>query len=79
MVVSSAHGEYEAHGRREPFPGGRVIRELPPAGAGEFIELRLPIVVTRPPLGGDQPLPLQAVQRRVERPLGDLHLSLIHI
>ena len=41
-------------------------------GLGKTIEARAPVVLGRAPLGGDPALPLEALQRGIERALLDL-------
>src|SRR3954463_4627909 len=55
--------------------GPRIVRreELFLSGCCQAVELRAPVVLTNPPLGGDQSALLQLVEGRVERPF--LHLQ----
>jgi hypothetical protein len=58
-----------ADGVGHPGPVLALLGELPAPGPRQAVVLRLPVVVGGVPLGVDPPLLLEAVQRRVERPL----------
>jgi hypothetical protein len=51
---------------REPVPARRFLAKPRAAGRGEVIELRLAVVLRRSPLGVDQPLLFEAVQRGIQ-------------
>src|SRR4029077_6237701 len=57
---------------RQAVPVGGLLAQPPASGGGEGVELRLAIVLALPPLGGDQLLVLQPVERRIERALRNL-------
>src|SRR5688500_2809587 len=57
---------YEIDGLREPRPRALLDRELLPAGGSERVVPGASPVLGHPPLGGDPPLALQAVQRGVQ-------------
>src|SRR4030095_3657406 len=58
--------------RDEAIPARRIFLETPPPARRDGIELRLAIVVALPPLGLDEPIALETVERGIERPLWDL-------
>ena len=72
MGLRMVGGQHAADRCGHPFPVLRFFGKLFSSGLGELIELRLAVVLGVAPLGVDQPLLLEPVQRRVERALVDL-------
>src|SRR5688500_19224041 len=64
-------GEDLADGGGVARPRHRPRAEVPAAECRELVVLRLPVVLREPPLGLDPAAFLEAVERRVERPLVD--------
>jgi len=60
------------NGRGEPLPFAQFLFQLVASGAGKRIEPGPAIIVRSAPLGADPAALLQAMQRRVERPLANL-------
>src|SRR5437773_3677728 len=73
------HVEDESNRRREARPLVGLGRELPAAEFREFVVLRLPIVLGRPPFGCDPATPFKSVQGRIYRPLRDLQHRFRHL
>src|SRR5262249_5327983 len=71
IVISSHSGRFQNqfYGARESSPGLGLRRQLFPAGGGQFVIFRLPVVLRRPPLRSNPALRLQPVQRRIQRSL----------
>src|SRR5215510_5029753 len=71
MAISSHSGRFQNkfYSPRESSPGLGLRRQLFPAGGGQFVIFRLPVVLRRPPLRSDPALRLQPVQRRIQRSL----------
>src|SRR5262245_44987401 len=59
----------QLHRSRESSPRLGLSRQFFPPGGRQFVILRFSVVLRRTPLGSDQALRLQAVQRRIERSL----------
>src|SRR5688500_10306631 len=68
-------GEGERHRARETIPACRFRAEPPTASRRQSIVLRLAVVLRDAPLAVDEPLVLEAVQRRVQRTLLDLECA----
>src|ERR1035437_8879496 len=64
--------QHQADGRRKPLPGFHFRPQLLPAGCGQRVELRPPVILRAAPIRPYPALVLQSVQRRVKRPLPDL-------
>ena len=71
-----AHVQDQRHSRGQRLPRVRLSLQLASPASGELVVLRAPVVVGCPPLGADPPASLQPVERRVQRPLGDLERAL---
>ena len=62
----------EADGGGQPVPALELARQLLPSGRGERVELRLAAGVGQAGLRLEPSLLLEAMERRIERTLGDL-------
>src|SRR5438128_3806733 len=75
-IVTSCSVFYRAQhardGSREPQPALELSLRSAAAFACQLVELRLAVVLGRPPFGVDQSLLLHAVERRIERSFFDL-------
>src|SRR5262249_49499239 len=70
-AVSSGWAHDQRDRGREALPLRALFVHGLPAGAGERIELRAPVVLAVAPLGLDPPLLLELVERGIERALAD--------
>ena len=71
----SVHGrdvENEVDRARHASPLRQRLVQVPPPGRSQRVVARAAVVVGDAPLGADELLPLQAIERRVERPLPEL-------
>src|SRR5258705_9912378 len=59
------------HRGRQPVPTVHFLAEAPLSGGGERVELRAAVVVRRAPLGVEEPLVFEPVERRIEGSLFD--------
>src|SRR5690349_2371025 len=75
LAPPGASGGSKDHfdGRSESPPALRLLSQGAPAGRGEAVKARASIALRRPPFARDEPLVLEALQRRVERAL--VHLE----
>src|SRR5262245_20507428 len=64
--------ERGGYGGGEAVPSRGLLAKPLPAVRGDGVVLRAPAVVALPPLGVDQPLRLEPVQRGIERSLRNL-------
>jgi hypothetical protein len=70
--MTSRFLEHQADAARQALPCGFFVSQPLLSGLGQAIKTRAPIVFGRAPICRDPALPLQALQRRVQRPLLDL-------
>src|SRR3954469_23018884 len=71
VTFNSGALQDQRHRPGEAFPALGLGGELPAPDGRQFVELRPAVVIGGTPLGGNPPLRLQAVERRVERALVD--------
>ena len=77
MRLSVQRGlEHEVDRARHAAPLRQLVVQLPPAGARQRVEARAAVVRGDVPLGLNQTLPLQPVERRIERALPELQHAL---
>src|SRR5436305_4826880 len=69
LVRGGVQGSRDRGGQTVPV--GSLLAQPPASRRSQRVELRLAVVLALPPLGGDQLLVLQPVERRIERALRD--------
>src|SRR6476661_4262870 len=79
MTTTLGIAQHQPHRGREPLPLCRLGPERRAASLRQLVELRVPSRVGLAPLRRNEPLLLETVQCRIQRPLRDLENVLRHL